>query len=48
LYLNLLRDGQRIGATERAAENSAAQRVATGLKDEFNGSKNCVTVKLLF
>jgi hypothetical protein len=46
--LNLLRDGQRIGAAERAAENSAAQRVATGLEDEFNRSKNCVTVKLLF
>jgi hypothetical protein len=48
LYLNLLRDAQRDGAKKPAARNSAAQRAATGLKDEFNGSKNCVTVKLLF
>jgi hypothetical protein len=48
LYLNLLQDGQRDGATGLAARNSAAQRVATGLEDEFNRSKNCVTVKLLF
>jgi len=48
LYLNLLRVGQRIGAAELAARNSAAQRVATGLEDEFNRSENCITVKLLF
>jgi hypothetical protein len=48
LYLNLVRDGQCDGASGLAARNSAAQRVATGLEDEFNGSKNCVTVKLLF
>jgi hypothetical protein len=48
LYLNLLRDGQRDGASGLAARNSAAQRVATGLEEEFNRSKNCITVKLLF
>jgi hypothetical protein len=48
LYLNLLRDAQREAAAVPAARNSAAQRVATGLEEEFNRSKNCVTVKLLF
>jgi hypothetical protein len=48
LYLNLLRDAQSDGAAGLAARNSAAQRVATGLMDEVNRSKNCVTVKLLF
>jgi hypothetical protein len=48
LYLNLLREGQRDGVAGLAARNSAAQRVATGLEDEFNRSKICFTVKLLF
>jgi hypothetical protein len=36
------------GGGKRAPRNSAAQRLAAGLEDEFNRSKKRITVNLLF